>query len=418
MRKIKDLKECTVERIVQSQIGVENVEKDFNWNSNIWKSYLIHFFMGFHLISGVLLPFFMTWGELSFIEVMFLQSYFTLMVLAFEIPCGAIADYISRKFSLLLGSLTTGLAALIYGSYPNIMIFVIGETLWAFGAALTSGTDQALIYDTLKKLEKEGDISRIMARVRSFSLLGIAISAPFGSVIGSYLSLNLVMSLMFFPFTIAAGIMITLKEPNNDLEKKYSENYFSIIKSGFTEFKKNRILRLLAFEMIMTEIPVFFLIWIYQLYLEALNFQLILFGFVSTSITIIQIVFNNILPNLENKYKNKRKFLQIYTVIPGVGFILMSVIFFIPISIPLILVVIGFGFSRSLIFTKGINKEIKTQNRATVISTINMLASLIRAFIYPFIGYFVNLNLSITFLFLGTTIIIFALFSRIKSEYL
>jgi MFS family permease len=418
VRKIKDLKECTVERIVQSQIGVENVEKDFNWNSNIWKSYLIHFFMGFHLISGVLLPFFMTWGELSFIEVMFLQSYFTLMVLAFEIPCGAIADYISRKFSLLLGSLTTGLAALIYGSYPNIMIFVIGETLWAFGAALTSGTDQALIYDTLKKLEKEGDISRIMARVRSFSLLGIAISAPFGSVIGSYLSLNLVMSLMFFPFTIAAGIMITLKEPNNDLEKKYSENYFSIIKSGFTEFKKNRILRLLAFEMIMTEIPVFFLIWIYQLYLEALNFQLILFGFVSTSITIIQIVFNNILPNLENKYKNKRKFLQIYTVIPGVGFILMSVIFFIPISIPLILVVIGFGFSRSLIFTKGINKEIKTQNRATVISTINMLASLIRAFIYPFIGYFVNLNLSITFLFLGTTIIIFALFSRIKSEYL
>ena len=260
MRKIKDLKECTVERIVQSQIGVENVEKDFNWNSNIWKSYLIHFFMGFHLISGVLLPFFMTWGELSFIEVMFLQSYFTLMVLAFEIPCGAIADYISRKFSLLLGSLTTGLAALIYGSYPNIMIFVIGETLWAFGAALTSGTDQALIYDTLKKLEKEGDISRIMARVRSFSLLGIAISAPFGSVIGSYLSLNLVMSLMFFPFTIAAGIMITLKEPNNDLEKKYSENYFSIIKSGFTEFKKNRILRLLAFEMTMTAIPVFFLL--------------------------------------------------------------------------------------------------------------------------------------------------------------
>jgi MFS family permease len=418
VRKIEDLKECTGERIVQSQIGAENVETDFNWNSNIWKSYLIHFFMGFHMISGVLLPFFMTWGELSFIEVMFLQSYFTLMVLAFEIPCGAIADYISRKFSLLLGSLTTGLAALIYGTYPNIMIFVIGETLWAFGAALTSGTDQALIYDTLKKLEKEGDISRIMARIRSFSLLGIATSAPFGSVIGSYLSLNLVMSLMFFPFTIAAGIMLTLKEPNNYLKKEYSENYFSIIKSGFAEFKKNRILRLLAFEMIIIEIPVFFLIWIYQLYLEALNFQLILFGFVSTSITIIQIVFNNILPNLENKYKNKRKFLQIYTVIPGVGFILMSVIFFIPISIPLILLVIGFGFSRSLIFTKGINKEIKTQNRATVISTINMLASLIRALIYPFIGYFVNLNLSITFLFLGTMIIIFTLFSRIKSEYL
>lgn len=374
--------------------------------------------MGFHLISGVLLPFFLTWGKMSFIEVMFLQSYFTIMILIFEIPCGAIADYISRKFSLMLGALSTAIAALVYGSYPNLVIFVIGETLWAFGAALTSGTYQAFTYDTLKKLEREDDISKIMARNRSFSLFGIGISAPIGSIIGASLSLNLVMTLMFFPFIIATLIMLTLKEPNHELETKDSEKYFTIIKSGFIELKKNSILRILAFEMITTEILVFFLIWIYQLYLEVLKFQLILFGFVSTSITLIQIVFNNILANLENKCKNKRRFLQFYTIVPGIGYILMSLILFIPISIPLILVVIGFGFSRSLLFTKGINKEIKTQNRATVISTINMMTSLIRAVLYPFIGYFVIFNLSITFLFLGTMIIVLALFSRIKSEYL
>ncbi|MFW9939269.1 MAG: MFS transporter [Candidatus Thorarchaeota archaeon] len=416
-----ELKECTGERIVQSQLGAEKEDTQFEftkWKSNIWKSYLIHFVGGFQLISGVLIPFFLTWGKLSFVEVMFLQSYFTIMILIFEIPCGAIADYISRKFSLLLGSLITGIAALVYGSYPNILIFATGETLWAFGAALISGTDQAFIFDTLKKLERENDISKVMARNRSFSLFGIAISAPIGSIIGAYLSLNLVMSLMFFPFIIATLISLTLKEPNHELEKKKSVNYFNVIKSGFTEFKKNRILRILAFEMIATEVLVSFLIWTYQLYLEAMNFQLILFGFVSTSLTVIQIVFNNLLANMENKYKNKKKFLQFYTIIPGTGFILMAMIYFIPVSIPLILIVIGFGFSRSLIFTKGINKEIKTQNRATVISTISMLASLIRAVLYPFIGYLVIFNLSITFLFLGSLIIILALFSRTKSEYL
>ena len=416
-----ELKEYTGDRIVQSQSGAEKEDNKFEftkWKSNIWKSYLIHFIGGFHMISGVLIPFFLTWGKLTFVEVMFLQSYFTIMILIFEIPCGAIADYISRKFSLLLGSLATGFAALVYGSYPNILIFVIGETLWAFGAALTSGTDQAFIYDTLKKLEREDDISKVMARNRSFSLFGIGISAPIGSIIGAYLSLNLVMSLMFFPFIIATLISLTLIEPNHELERKKSENYFTIIKSGFTELKKNSVLRILAFEMVATEVLVFFLIWTYQIYLEALNFQLILFGFMSTSMTIIQIIFNNVLANLENKYKNKKRFLQFYTIIPGTGFILMSVIFFVPVSILLILIVIGFGFSRSLIFTKGINKEIKTQNRATAISTINMLASLIRAVLYPFIGYFVIFNLSLTFLFLGTMIIVFALFSRIKSEYL
>jgi MFS family permease len=407
--------EFIYDQIEETQKVIHTKEK---WNSNIWKSYIFHFFMGLNLISGVLLPFFLTWGKLTFVEVMFLQSYFTMMILLFEIPCGAIADYISRKFSLILGALITALAALIYGSYPYIFIFAIGETLWAFASALISGTDQAFIYDTLRKLKRENDITKITARNRSFMLFGIAISAPIGSIIGAYLSLNLVMTLMFIPFFIAALVALTLREPNHELEKKKTDNYVAVIKSGFKELKRNNILRILAFEMIITESMVFFLIWTYQIYLEALNFQLVFFGIVSSSMTIIQIVFNNLVPKLIPRVKNKKRFLQIYTLIPGIGYILMALIFFIPISIPLILTIIGFGFSRSIIFVKSINKQIETQNRATVLSTINMVASLIRTILYPFIGYLVIWNLSTTFILLGALILIVAMLSRIKSEYL
>ena len=283
---------------------------------------------------------------------------------------------------------------------------------------MTSGTDQAFIYDTLRKLGRENDVSKVIARNRSFSLLGIAISAPIGSIIGAYFSLNLVMSLIFIPFIIAALISITLKEPNHDLDRKKTDNYFTIVKSGITALTKNKTLRILSYEMIITESLVFFLIWTYQIYLELLNIQLIFFGFVSTSMTLIQILFNNVLTTLENKIDNKKRFLQLYTIIPGVGFVLMAFLYFIPVSIPLILIVIGFGFSRSLIFVKGINKQIETENRATVISTINMMASLIRAVLYPLVGYFVMWNLSGTFIALGCIIVIFALLSRIKSENL
>jgi len=418
---LSESKECLKEDELESQKGKElqlNGSRSSKWKLNIWKSYLFHFFMGFHLISGVLLHFFMNWGKLTFVEIMFLQSYFTVMILLLEIPCGAIADYLSRKLSLTLGAISTALAALIYGIYPNLLIFLIGETLWAFGAALTSGTDQAFIYNTLTKLGKQDEISKVMARNRSFMLFAIAISAPLGSIIAAYLSLNLVMTLMFIPFIIATLISFTFKEPKNELKKKKTDNYFTIIKSGFAELKKNNALRILAFEMILTESLVFFLIWTYQLYLEVLNFPFFLFGFVSAAMTIVQIIFNNLVITLENKCKNKRRFLQAYTIAPGIGFVLMSVIYSIPVSIPLILIVIGFGFSRSLIFIKGINKRIETQNRATVISIINMIASLIRAVLYPIIGYFVMLNLNLIFITSGIIIIIFALLSRIKSEYL
>jgi hypothetical protein len=235
-------------------------------------------------------------------------------------------------------------------------------------------------------------------------LLGIGISAPIGSVIGAMISLQL-----------------TMKEPNHDLVKEKSEKYLKIIKSGVSELIKNRILRKLALNLVITESLVFFLIWTYQLYLEALNFDMEYFGYVVASMTLIQIIFTNLIPRLEKRYSNKKIFLQIYTIIPGIAYISMSLINLIPIGIALILIIIGMGFSRRFIFTEGINKQIETENRATVLSAINMIASLIRAVLYPIIGYLTYLtmvNLGLTFILLGAMIIIFTIFSKIKNEYL
>ena len=167
-----ELKEKKEEQEVDVLNGQEL--EGVTFRSNIWKSYLFHFFMGGHFIAGVLLVFFLTWGKLSFVEVMFLQSYFTIMVFAFEIPCGAIADYISRKFSLFLGGLMSAIAALVYSITPNLGLFIVGETLFALEVALMSGTDSALIYDTLKKMGREEEVAKISARNGSFFLVGWA----------------------------------------------------------------------------------------------------------------------------------------------------------------------------------------------------------------------------------------------------
>lgn len=393
-------------------------DKKIHWKSNLWKAYIAQFFMGFHLISGILIPFFNVWGGLNFVEIMMLQSYFTVMIIVFEIPCGAIADYLSRKLALILGAGIMGIAALVYSSYPHIIIFVLGETLWAVGDSLISGTYQAFLYDTLRKLGREDEIAKIMARNRSFSLIGIGFSAPIGSIIGATISLPLVMRLMFIPMMITVVIGLTFREPIDDLQKTNKKKYIKVVKSGIKEISSNKILRVLAFELVIIETFVFFLIWMYQIYLEAINFSIGLFGFVTTSITLVQIVFNNLAPKLESKLTRKRLFIQIYSIIPGIGFIMMAWITYIPISIFLILLVLGMGFSRSILFTKGINKRIETDNRATVISTINMIACLLHSILYPIIGYLTMNSLNMTFIFLGSLIIIFSLISRIKNEYI
>ena len=403
------------ERKVQVIVATKN--RAINYEANIWKSYLFHLFTGFFLISGVLIPFFLTWGKLTFFEVMLLQSYFTIMIFLFEIPCGAIADYLSRKASLFLGALAIAIAGLIYGSIPNLFIFMIGETFFALGFAFISGTDEALVYDTLKKMEREEEMPKIMGKNKSFFLVGIGISAPLGSILALFVQINLIMTLMFIPFLIAAFIAISFKEPNHDLERK-TKGYFSVIRSGIKELKNNKNLRILAMDLILVEALVLFIIWMYQLYFDYLSVPLVFFGFVAASMTLSEIICTNLLPKFERHYKNKKSILTIYTLIPGIAYILIAFIFFAPIVIALVLIVIGFGFSRRIIFINGINKEIETENRATVLSTISMIGNIIRTVLYPIVGILVMWSLNYTFIILGISVILMALVSQVKNEHL
>ncbi len=409
--KENDRKEKTL-----SQLELESNRAEYN--SNIWNLYLFHFFAGCHLISGILLPFFLGWGRLTFVEVMILQGYFTIMIFVFEIPCGAISDYLSKKLSLILGGMVLAISALIYGSIPNILLFFLAETFFALGVALISGSDQAVMYDTLRRMGREKELSKYSARTGSFMLLGILISAPIGSLLTLFVPLNYIFSLMFFPFIAASIIALALKDPNHDLENESKEKFITIIKAGFKELRKNKILRILAIELTIVDALAFVIIWMYQLYLEELNVPLIFFGFVAAAMTITQIILTNLIPKFEKHFKNKRLFLILYTLIPGIGYILMAFIFFVPISITLVLIVVGFGFTRQIIFINGINKQIETENRATVLSTINMISAITKAILFPLIGILVMYNLKISFIILGITIIMFAMLSRVKKEYL
>ncbi|NVM35625.1 MAG: hypothetical protein HWN81_08515, partial [Candidatus Lokiarchaeota archaeon] len=71
-----------------------------------------------------------------------------------------------------------------------------------------------------------------------------------------------------------------------------------------------------------------------------------------------------------------------------------------------------------LIYVNGINKQIESEDRATVLSTINMFGSLIMAIIYPFVGLIFMWNFFVVFIILGILILILTLFTRVKSEYL
>lgn len=392
-------------------------EKPKNYKSNIYKSYILYFILGIHTVRAVYYAFSTEWGGLTFFQIMILQSYFMFMIFIFEIPSGAIADYLGRKKALSLSGISLVAAATFYSIYPSIFLFFIAETFWAFSMALNSGTQEAFLYSTLKLYGEEKELSKILGRIQTLNLIALTLSAPIGSVIAQMVSLQFTMNCLAIIFFVAFLMTLTLKEPPYKNEK-YTKGYLSTLKEGFKELKKNRVLRILCFDRVIIGVLIYFLFWTYQPYLQAVNIALILFGFITSLMNITNAIFMNLIPKLFKSVKKKLALLISIDIINGIAFILLGLTMNPILGIILILTIVGFGYPRFLIYVNGINKQIESEDRATVLSTINMFGSLIMAIIYPFVGLIFMWNFFVVFIILGILILILTLFTRVKSEYL
>lgn len=388
-----------------------------NYKTNIYKFYVVSFIMGIHTVRGVYIPYMMEWGGLTFFQIMILQSYFMAMIFLLEIPSGAIADHVGRNIALILSGFSILSAAFTYSITPNVILFFLAETLWAFGAALFSGTDEAFLFNTLKTMNKEDSLAKTLGRTQTINLIALTISAPLGSIIAEYISLQFTMVCLGFIYTGGFLVSLTFKEPKLENKRK-NKSYLSILKDGFRELATNKILRILCFDRVFIGVLTYFLFWTYQIYLGSVGIPILWFGFIAALLNVINMIFTILIPIIIKHFKHKLILLISIDSLIGLAFILLGLTTNAILGILLLLLIVAFGYPRFLIYINGINRQIASENRATILSTINMFGSFLMAVSYPFIGLLVELNPFFVFILIGVLILFFTALTRVKSEYL
>ncbi len=393
-----------------------------NPQNNIRKLYAFKFCISLHFIGGVLIPFFTIWGGINFTQIMILEAWFMLWVFLLEIPSGSVADYVGRKNTLILACIAHIIAVVIYTSMPLFFIFMLGEFMWALAEALMTGTNQALIYDSLQAVaDSETEKSKIIyGRSESFGLVGYMVAAPIGSFLAAALDLRAPMLFMALPFAGAFIIALTFPEPQTS-QSPEKKQYLQIMKAGVKYFYQNKILKILAFEMIAIGAVAFLMFWLYQSMLIQSNINIAYFGIITSIIIGSEIVVMNSYNKLERIFRSKRRYLLFSGLITGAMFLVggLSLAFqLLPLMLVAIVLTISFGMTRAPLLISYMNKHIPSQERATVLSTINMFQTLSFVIVYPLVGFSVDWSLTMTLLLLGIAGIGFSLISRVKEEYL
>jgi MFS family permease len=151
-------------------------------------------------------------SRLDVADVLLLESIYYAAVVAFEVPSGYLSDRVGRRPTLVLAAIawTAGYVALALGG--SWWVFATGQVAVAAGMALNSGTDSAMLFDSLASLGRDRELATLEGRARGWGAIAMAGSALIGGAVAA-IDLRLGHGLSALGAVAAIGLAWGFREP-------------------------------------------------------------------------------------------------------------------------------------------------------------------------------------------------------------
>lgn len=158
-----------------------NLEKGLK--RNIHTDYIFCFLRNFD-VSSAIWVLYMVYRGLPLWQIGLVEGIFHVASFLFEMPSGALADLVGRKKVMFWGRIFAAVSALVLLFSVELWQFILGFVLAALGYNLNSGSEEALVYDSLKQLHKEQEYVKVNGRMNVL----IEIAAGAGTFLGGILA--------------------------------------------------------------------------------------------------------------------------------------------------------------------------------------------------------------------------------------
>ena len=181
-----------------------------SWQKSINNVILFNFFnnMSFERVLWVV---YLLNKNISLIEIGIIQSILSVSMFIFEFPTGFIGDRYGRRNSLFIGNFMILIYLIIFLFSNKFYQFSIGAIFYGVGLTFISGSNEALLYDNLKGLNKEDKYSELISKINFISILGLLISIFLGGIL-ERLSLDLLFIVGIIIRIITAFFIIFITE--------------------------------------------------------------------------------------------------------------------------------------------------------------------------------------------------------------
>ncbi len=384
-------------------------------SNNKSKYYLWDFFRTISFYSPIVTMYYQK-NNISFTDIMFLQSWYTMLVIILNIPTSIWADIYGRKKVMILATFLNVLGFIIYGIGRGFITFLLAETILGIASSLLGGVGKAYFFELLTEEEKKHS-TKFIANIFATTMLAGVIGNSVGGIIAHSIDFKATFLLSATTSIIALIFVLNLKNDNIESNNKNLKlgylKYFDKIKVAYKEIISNKILWYLIIQ-ISFVIQLFKASFFYtQPKLMDSNISIAYFGIIFAMFNILSSIVVKFLHKLELKFKYSDVLLCI-TIIIGVNFVLLNFFNNKYLVVILFLIInISIGIT-NVLFSTYVNKLINNCNRATILSFIGLFSSLIYMLISPIVGLVADkFSINRVFTFIGVAIILDVLLFKV-----
>jgi MFS family permease len=372
------------------------------FQANIWKYYLWRTLVGFRLVAPIRVLFFLTF--ISYAEIGIVELVASIVILVLEVPSGIFADLVGRKVSMVIATALSAAAFLLVGLGSGLGLFALGWALSGAADAFQSGADEALLYDSLARLDREDEYLKIISRLNGVNAATVVI----GSLFGAYLfEINIRLPWLIFAGLIGASAVViaTMREPQGAQATYTMTNQLDHLKEAVRFAGSHRTVRWLIGFALLLSIPGFaFGTLISQPYLVSRGYEVTTLGLIFAVIHGISGGISALSDQIERKLGERTSFL----LISGLYVAIFVLAGFIRAQWPVLALVVLLYVVRNyknVLINSYIHGHIPSARRATVISLQSFLNNSLVMLLIVLIGYLIDrFGLDAVLVGLGVTV--------------
>ncbi|MGO4273869.1 MFS transporter, partial [Paenibacillus sp. TAF58] len=291
-----------------------------DYTANLPKLFVLRFFSS--LIPAYVIER-LFWEErgMTIQMVVYTEIIYALTIVLLEIPTGIMADKWGRKRLLVLSALLACSEFLILLYATEFWHFALVVFLAGVSHSASSGSENALLYDSLLLQGKASSFEKQLGRLNACNFVSAILAALCGSLLASKFGLELNYWISLGSALIALTLSLLLIEPAVEDSTLLEEviPFKAYVSVSLRFFRTNPSVSLVMLSAMVTGAAMGYIEEFWQLYGSRLGIPIAYFGVLSAAIMLLQLP-GNLMAHMLLRRFNYRTLIFIIMVVFAIGF--------------------------------------------------------------------------------------------------